>query len=118
MCLHKVTETFNPNKRVVKGFKKIEGSTFTSYPRGIRLKAGVWMQARKRPTTIGYVGGKYENGFHIFKSRNAARDWTSLGRVVEVKGRDLRAIGTQYGVVFVCKELFIAEKAIKPKKTA
>ena len=124
MCLDKLGD-FNVklNKDGVgtgyKVFNPIGGKLCGEYARPEKeRRVGVWLKERnfrplKTNDTIEPIGKRYERGWHIFLTREAANKWNSLGQAVrKVKFRGIVTMGrsTNNYKVIVAKEIFIPKE--------
>lgn len=112
MCLEKVTNWCKEKKGI--GWKVVlEDREHKYHPqfqnRFLTFKKCHWNKDTNlfRITSAFYVSSQYSSGFHLFKTRAEAREWTKRKRgiIKKVKYRKLVASGIQsYKRVIVAKE--------------
>lgn len=114
MCLSKIIEQ-NPKQKEGIAYKYIrqvdsDGYLFRDLYRGLRnRKINFWYKARERRIWSSY-GGSYLTGFHIYKTKYAAKgkSLSGCGVVVKVEYKDAHTIGIQDGCrVIVAKRMKI-----------
>lgn len=128
MCLTKVTEQRAPNQEEVVAWKVgrlgVEGKIFQTSPLGAIIPVGRWYSVKEDLLSDGrHIGPlfKYQCGFHAFAYEEDAEAYrrretitSGLGslryKVVRVRLRDVRTVGTQDGMkVYVAQEILVEE---------
>ncbi len=113
MCLREVTSTTRDRKREGFGWKVFnirDGKIYSEcMSRKKAKKEGVWLKSQDNGKAL------YPLGFHVFRTRKAARSWKNIdsavgSRVRKVRWRDFLAEGLQWGSpAIVAKEMMILE---------
>lgn len=115
MCLGRTKPM--PTKIPTYGWKVFRKMGGKYYPecRGVLFKKGYetahWIK-KVGPKRIKYSFKKsYRSGFHVFRTRENARQWNNFGKIVKVKIRKVHTYGEQWFFdVFVCDEMLIPQK--------
>lgn len=116
MCIEVLKKYVQSNAKTVTGFKTLiprETEIVTSNQKAA-IKISKWNKSALKYNEF----YDYQLGFHIFVDKETATLWGKTedkGTIlVAVKGRNLRAVGTQFnGKVYVCEELFISARDLR-----